>query len=713
MGAALDRVVTALERAGSRRQGRDWTCPAHDDRRASLTVSNGDERVLVNCHVGCAVESVVSALGLGMRDLFDEPRVEASSRIVAAYDYTDEHGALVYQVVRREPKAFAQRRPDGRGGWAWSLGDVRRVLYRLPEVLAAVAADDTVWIVEGERDADAIAALQLVATTSPGGAGKWRADYAEALRGATDVRIVADRDPAGYRHARDVRDSLARIGIHAPVYEAVAGKDVSDHLAAGHSLEDLAEIDIDAQLAAASQVQPPVRPTLEPDPCTDAANARRFAEQHRDDLRYVRDEGVWRAWSGRRWAVDQGEITGMQLAKATARSIYAEAAREPNTDRRAALGKWAAKSESADRLRAMLALARSEPEIVASSFAFDAHPNLFNSTNGTLDLDRLELHAHRREDLLTVIAAAAYEPDAHSDLWDQVLERALPNPEARRYLQKLAGYALDGRKRLDVIGLLHGPTRSAKGTVQSAIARAFGEYAATAELDALAERRRDDVGTARPELVRLRGVRIVSIYETGRRLRLDAALVKSIAGSDPITARALYSSPITFMPQFVAVLASNYRPRLPDDDDAVWERVREIPFGVQIPEAERDPRVREQLSDPAISGTAVLAWAVDGLRLIRDEGFAPPDVVRAATADYRSEMDPVSGFFETACIFEPDSSARASDLRKAYEQFCHDNGERALGGKEFAARLRARGCVPERAHGGRLWRGLRIEEGGA
>src|ERR1700719_4445515 len=107
----------------------------------------------------------------------------AGREVAAAYPYRDAGGRLLYEVVRRHPKSFACRRPDGAGGWVWNLDGSERVLYRLPELVAAVRDGLTVFVVEGEKDADALARLGLAATTNVGGAGKWRAEYAGALGG--------------------------------------------------------------------------------------------------------------------------------------------------------------------------------------------------------------------------------------------------------------------------------------------------------------------------------------------------------------------------------------------------------------------------------------------------------------------------------------------------------------------------------------------------
>jgi len=168
-------------------------------------------------------------------------------RIVATYDYRDEAGTVLYQAVRYEPKDFKQRRPDGRSGWIWRLGDVSRVLYRLPELLQADPSQ-LVFVVEGEKDADNLRAIGLVATTCAMGAGKWRPEYSQALRGR-HVILIPDNDDAGRDHVRAVAACLNGVKS-ATILELpnLSPKgDVSDWLAAGGTKEKLLEL---AQYAA-------------------------------------------------------------------------------------------------------------------------------------------------------------------------------------------------------------------------------------------------------------------------------------------------------------------------------------------------------------------------------------------------------------------------------------------------------------------------------
>ena len=257
-GTAVERVLGALREHGSRveERGGSWMaqCPAegHDDRKVSLSIGQGKVGAVVCCQAGCDTEAaVLAALGLKFSDLFDKPRGNqkaAPFRVVAEYRYTDEHGELLYVKERRQPKDFRVREPDGRGGWTWKLGpQTPRVLYRLPEVIAAVQDGRVVYLVEGEKDADRLAALGQVATCNFDGAAKdgqrpkWHPAYGDVLHGA-DVVIIADRDTPGVAHARAVLKDLGGKAASVAIVQArVAAEhaDVSEHLDAGFGLDEL------------------------------------------------------------------------------------------------------------------------------------------------------------------------------------------------------------------------------------------------------------------------------------------------------------------------------------------------------------------------------------------------------------------------------------------------------------------------------------------
>lgn len=223
------RHVANLSEHGAELRG---LCPFHEDQNPSWT---GNRHTGLWRCFGCGAKGnadhFTQRVGeTGMGD--GQPRT-----ITATYDYTDEQGTLLYQVVRFDPKDFRQRKPDSNGGWLYSLKDVRRVLYRLPDVLKA----ETVYVVEGEKDADRLWSLGIPATTNAQGAGKWREEYSETLRGKRVV-LLPDNDEPGEQHAQTVAHSLfgkasAVKSVRLP--DLSPKGDVSDWLDAGHTKEKL------------------------------------------------------------------------------------------------------------------------------------------------------------------------------------------------------------------------------------------------------------------------------------------------------------------------------------------------------------------------------------------------------------------------------------------------------------------------------------------
>ena len=145
-----------------------------------------------------------------------KPNGHAGARVETVYAYFDEQGEELFQVERLTPKGFRQRRPDGQGGWVWNMEGTRRVLYRLPETIEAVANNQPIFVCEGEKAVDAVVKLGVPATCSPGGALKWRDEYSQHLKGA-DIVILPDNDVPGEKHCALVAKSLA--GVAANVRE--------------------------------------------------------------------------------------------------------------------------------------------------------------------------------------------------------------------------------------------------------------------------------------------------------------------------------------------------------------------------------------------------------------------------------------------------------------------------------------------------------------
>jgi len=219
--------------------GSSWMarCPAHPDRNPSLALSESNGKILFHDHGGCSQAAVLRALkDLGIWQAKPKDRAPVGQRIVATYDYTDERGRLLYQIVRYEPKAFSARCPDGRGGWV-NKKHQRPVLYRLPEVLES----PIVFLVEGEKDVETLRSRGFVATTNAFGASQpWLPQYTAALAGR-EVILIPDADLAGRQSAiRKARALLGQVS-RLIIWEPEGAKDITEWLGQGYSELELIE----------------------------------------------------------------------------------------------------------------------------------------------------------------------------------------------------------------------------------------------------------------------------------------------------------------------------------------------------------------------------------------------------------------------------------------------------------------------------------------
>ena len=453
---------------------------------------------------------------------------------------------------------------------------------------------------------------------------------------------------------------------------------------------------VHASFNGRGHMQPPTGFNL-----TDLGNAERFVEHHGEDLRYCYPWGRWLVWTGARWERDEaGKVH--KRAKETVRSIYGEAATAENEDRRKALAKHATASEAEGKIRAMVELAKSE--VPVSPDELDAHPWLLNALNGTVDLRTGELREHRREDLLTKMAGAEYKPDAPAPTWEAFLERVLPSEDLRTFVQRGAGYSETGDTSEQCMFINHGAGNNGKSTFQEAFGEALGDYAMRTPTEMLMVKRSGGVPN---DVARLKGSRFVTASETEEGRRLAESLIKDLTGQDTISARFMRGEFFDFKPTHKLWLSTNHKPEIRGTDNAIWRRIRLIPWTVTVPPAERDRNLPEKLRAEL---PGILAWSIRGCLKWRREGLKPPEEVRQATREYRAEMDVLAAFVADCCERGHDLKAYAGALWKAWQRWCEETGEQAGTQKRFGGRLSERGFLNHRDSrtGRKVWSGVSL-----
>ena len=386
--------------------------------------------------------------------------------------------------------------------------------------------------------------------------------------------------------------------------------------------------------------------------------------------------------------------------------IYVESGQSEDKNFRKELASYALVCESEARRRAMVSSSKALEGIPIQPEELDQEPWLLNVTNGTLDLNTGELREHRREDLITKLAPVNYDPKATCPIWEEFLDKIMDgNQNLIRYLQKAAGYALTGSTKEQCLFFLYGLGANGKSTFLNIIREMMGEYAKQTTSETFMVKKGDHISC---DIADLKGARFVAADEVENGRRLAEVLVKQITGGDRVKARFLYGQLFEYDPEYKIFLAANHKPVIRGTDNAIWRRIRLIPFTVQIPEPEQDKELLDKLKAEL---PGILNWAITGCLEWINGNLNPPQEVKDATNDYRVDMDILSDFFEDRCIIEEGASVKVGELYKAYTDWGEKAGEKKLlSSSDFGTKMEERGFpVNRKGKGGSRFRvGLRL-----
>lgn len=467
-------------------------------------------------------------------------------------------------------------------------------------------------------------------------------------------------------------------------------------------------LDFDKAVAAAQTVSE-ANPTPKPEPrmaeWTHVGAGRFAAQLHRDQFHEIFEEKGWRVYSDGIWSEDRTKKVGRAMEvvsdkiqrQAESQLVKAETAfAHEGTDENKRRVKMAEKNLTfargcaSDTGQKAIVSRYSHQEGVARSIKeFDTQRDLICLDNGTLNLRTRELLDHNPKHLLTRRAGkVSYDPDATAPMFDKYISEAVPDEQQRRYLQRMAGYALLGVPNECAFVILQGAPGCGKSQFINILSALGGDYSATAAASTF----RASNSEATNNLHDLRGARIVTTSETERGSTLDGELIKRVTGDDPVTTRALYQSNITWDPEFTLFMAVNDIPNIRSDDDGIWKRVKIVRF----PRVFRDmPGQIRKISDTIIENElpGVLNWALEGLHDYLANGMQEPGAVTEDVKSERDENDPVIQFLadgveDAQLIIAEGQEVRSSTLYGRYTAWCKSTGERSiLGSRRFSKRL--------------------------
>ncbi|WP_242447977.1 DNA primase family protein, partial [Bacillus thuringiensis] len=337
------------------------------------------------------------------------------------------------------------------------------------------------------------------------------------------------------------------------------------------------------------------------------------------------------------------------------------------------------------------------PMVSVKKKELDAHNFLFNCDNGVIDLKTGELLPHNRDLLLTKISPIKYDKNAECPNWKAFLESIFKTStgeadhELINYLQKAIGYSLTGVTKEQVMFFLFGNGRNGKSTFINIIQDLLGDYGRQTNSDTFLKKRNDS--GINNDVARLDGARFVSAVESEEGQQLSEALVKQITGGEKMSARFLRQEYFEFTPEFKVFFTTNHKPIVKGSDEGIWRRIMLIPFTVTIPKDKIDYDLPDKLAKEM---PGVLRWAVEGCMKWQAEGLRAPEAVKAATAEYREDMDILGPFIDENCAVYSTARVEAKLLYENYTKWCYQNNEMDLKNRAFYRQLEIRGFKKEK-----------------
>jgi putative DNA primase/helicase len=448
---------------------------------------------------------------------------------------------------------------------------------------------------------------------------------------------------------------------------------------------------------------------------TDYDNAALLIKEYGDVIIHVNGLG-WFVYDGHRWVPDSGDAMIMSSAISVMKALRDKALNEAmsGSDFRSnmALAGWANQSLNLSRLRAMIQIASTSSAVRKQVDELDNSQTsyLLNVRNGVVDLRTGSLAPHNPESLITKYVDTNYNADAECPFWLNTLELAFDHNTALiEFFQRAIGYSITGSITENAMFICWGEHgNNGKSTILETIARIFGPYMQMSDIRVITSATVDN--RVDSSLAKLPGVRLVTMNEAEDSSKLSEALVKQLTGGDTIQACKKFHEPFEYIPQFKIWLRTNEKPIIRGISEAIWRRIKLIPFIKPIPP---DLRLRREIVDEALEKEyeGILAWAIQGAIIWYKNKLIDPVEVVSATESYRSEMDIIATFISECLEFDDSYKIARIDLYQAFISWLKDNGfnvriSNMAFSNVIAKKLKSNARV--RVDGKHGWEGIRL-----
>jgi putative DNA primase/helicase len=455
-------------------------------------------------------------------------------------------------------------------------------------------------------------------------------------------------------------------------------------------------------------------------PHDEAGLADRLVVYFGDRLRWAKGWGGWMCYGDGVWERDAKAAETKRLAQEMIRLLHETelplyddtSDSDRDSSPREMFSKWLhqVRNSLSAKVNNTVALAQGRPAILTMSKQFDDEPMLFNVANGVINLESGKLVEHDPDYRLTMKGAVPFIPDASCPRWHAFLDRVMPDPEMQDYLQRIMFYSATGFISEQAFFIHHGIGANGKSVFHSVMEKIFGTYAQTVPVETLLATPADRIPN---DVARMWGKRYLIAAEPAAGKFLNLSRMKQLTGGDTVTARFMRGEFFEFRPVGKIHLITNHLPRIPEDDSAIWRRIHQVPWLVQIPKEEQEGDLAQRLFDQEASG--ILAWVIAGASSWNANYFlAPPSVAVEAKEEYRTEENSVGLFFSDRYIKTGGDTILPGGTRTAvyahYKMWAAENGFNALGSRNFFSAARHQGLTEAKSNGQRGYAGLALKQ---
>lgn len=669
-------------------------CPAHYDDKASLSIKDDtmhSGRILLSCHAGCDTHDILTEIGRDWSAINPskpeeekKPLQKWQLNLEAEYRYTDINGKYLYSKLRYEGKRiqFAQI-VDGKK-ISNNKGDSESELYNVRAIPDAIKNKRTVYYVEGEKDVETMKELGLVAVTA-GGANDWKSSFAEKFIGVHDLVIISDNDTAGKeltdRLSRDLRNIVFKQRIVMP--SSLQHGDVTDYIKdEDGTRESLLNIVAKAEPTFAYWVSDKGK-----------INTGLLAEAilSHNHIRVVNNPGksadqlLWYTGGVYR-------VKAMREAEALVKRYIPSAYCNPNI------------------LRNTVELLMVDAERITYD-ELDTDSRYINVRNGLIRIPEFNLISHNPNVLSTIQLNCDYDPSAKAPVWESFkadfCKDADGNIDSEMLrIDKIKAGIILSNFPMTVLKMCFIQFSEEGNTGKSVDGDVWKKMLG---LDRIANVSFKDLATDRWALGRVWGKRLILIGDQGPEAINNSENFKMLTGGDPVDAEMKGIQHFTYTYSGTILVSTNHLPVFNDDKgEHMAERVKFLHCRNSIPEAERDPQLRDKLSHE-LSG--ILNWALEGLKDFINNKYQLPkcESSEALMQRYRQKYDTIYAFVSECCVVDKKSYIKKTELEEGYNQFCNNNNLSAVADRNMQDRMASHGFAIGIKDGYKVYKGLRIK----